>query len=102
MEDKIADSDDEFKNTILINKMINDKTVSLDGCMKKLKEMVKIDRWDRIEGIIYDNPYVPSAPHSAIVANLDREFRACFKDKKYSVFSWPYTVWFSEIKLRLS
>ncbi|SHH12665.1 hypothetical protein [Desulfosporosinus lacus] len=69
MEDEIADSDDELKNTILINKMINDKAVSLDECMKKLKEMVKIDRWDRIEGIIYDDPYVPSAKHSAIVAN---------------------------------
>jgi len=55
-----------------------------------------LERWERIDGIIYDMTPPPSSQHQAIVGNLYGEFYTYLKGKKCKAFPAPFGVWLDD------
>jgi Uma2 family endonuclease len=56
----------------------------------------EFERWERIEGVIYDMTTPPSSQHQTIVSNLHGEFYTYFKGKQCKVFPAPFGVWLND------
>ncbi|MCL6576122.1 Uma2 family endonuclease [Kyrpidia sp.] len=53
----------------------------------------KFERWERIDGAIYDMSPPPTSDHQSIVSNLIREISVYLKGKTCKVFPAPFGVW---------
>lgn len=51
------------------------------------------ERWERIDGVIFDMSPPPSSVHQRIVGNLFAVFHAHLKQKSCQVFVAPFGVW---------
>ncbi len=51
------------------------------------------ERWERLDGVIYDMSPSPSSDHQSIVINLASEIRDYLKGKMCRVFTSPYDVY---------
>src|SRR5665648_1172279 len=56
----------------------------------------KFERWERIDGVIYDMTPPPSSQHQAIVGNLYGEFYTYLKGKQCKAFPAPFGVWLDD------
>ncbi|MFD1675876.1 Uma2 family endonuclease [Alicyclobacillus fodiniaquatilis] len=56
-------------------------------------ETGELERWERIDGIIYDMTPPPTSDHQSIVSNLHREISVYLKGKTCKVFPAPFGVW---------
>lgn len=56
----------------------------------------RFERWERIDGVIYDMTPPPSSEHQRIVGNLFGEFHAFLKGKPCNVFPAPFGVWLDD------
>lgn len=56
----------------------------------------KLERWERIEGIIYDMSPPPTSDHQRIVGNLFSSIHTYLKGKTCKVFVAPFGVWLDE------
>ncbi|MGZ4160478.1 MAG: Uma2 family endonuclease [Neobacillus sp.] len=54
------------------------------------------ERWERIDGVIYDMSPPPTSEHQKIVGNLFGEFHAFLKGKSCRAFPAPFGVWMDE------
>lgn len=53
----------------------------------------KYDRWERIDGVIYDMTPPPSSDHQRDLGNLHAEIHTYLKGKRCEVFVAPFGVW---------
>ncbi|WP_202949405.1 Uma2 family endonuclease [Desulfosporosinus meridiei] len=56
----------------------------------------EFERWEKIDGVIYDMTPPPSSQHQAIVGSLFGEFYNYFKGKQCKAFPAPFGVWLDE------
>jgi Uma2 family endonuclease len=56
----------------------------------------ELERWERIDGIVYDMTPPPSSQHQAIVGNLYGELYTYLKGKKCKAFPAPFGVWLDD------
>lgn len=56
-------------------------------------DVSKLERWERIDGVIYDMTPPPSSEHQTIIANLIREIGPSVKRKACNIFPAPFAVW---------
>lgn len=56
----------------------------------------EFERWERIDGIIYDMTPPPSSQHQAIVGSLYGEFYNCLKGRPCKAFPAPFGVWLDD------
>ena len=54
------------------------------------------ERWERIDGVIYDLTPPPSSQHQAIVGSLYGEFYTYLKGKHCKAFPAPFGVWLDD------
>lgn len=52
-----------------------------------------LERWERIDGVIYDMTPPPTSEHQSIVGNLYREISSYLKGKSCKAFVAPFGVW---------
>lgn len=52
-----------------------------------------LERWERIDGVIYDMTPPPTSEHQRIVGNLFREIRVYLKGKTCTAYPAPFGVW---------
>ena len=52
-----------------------------------------LERWERIDGVIYDMTPPPTSEHQSIVGNLYREISIYLKGKSCKAFVAPFGVW---------
>jgi len=55
-----------------------------------------LERWERIDGVIYDMTPPPSSQHQAIVGNLYGEFYTYLKGRQCKAFPAPFGVWLDD------
>lgn len=53
----------------------------------------ELERWERIDGVIYDMTPPPTSDHQRIAGNLFAELHAYLKGKTCTVFIAPFGVW---------
>ncbi|WP_206919889.1 Uma2 family endonuclease [Alicyclobacillus suci] len=53
----------------------------------------ELERWERIDGVIYDMSPAPSTAHQIVVSNLTGEFHAYLKDKTCTAITAPLDVY---------
>ena len=51
------------------------------------------ERWEEIDGVVYDMSPPPSTAHQRVVTNLLAEFAVYLKGRACSVFTAPFGVW---------
>ncbi len=56
----------------------------------------EFERWERIDGLIYDMTPPPSSQHQAIVGSLYGEFYTYLKGKQCRAFPAPFGVWLDD------
>jgi Uma2 family endonuclease len=56
----------------------------------------ELERWERIDGIVFDMTPPPSSQHQAIVGNLYGELYTYLKGKKCKAFPAPFGVWLDD------
>lgn len=56
----------------------------------------ELERWEKIDGVIYDMTPPPSSQHQAIVGSLYGEFYNYLKGKQCKAFPSPFGVWLDE------
>lgn len=59
----------------------------------KQSEPEQLERWERIDGVIYDMSPSPSSEHQGIVGNLFREISVSLKGKTCRAYTAPYDVY---------
>ena len=52
-----------------------------------------LERWERIDGVIYDMSPPPTSDHQSILSNLVRDIAMYLKGKKRRVYPAPFGVW---------
>lgn len=53
----------------------------------------ELERWERLDGVVYDMSPPPSSDHQSIVGNVFREISVYLKGKTCKAFPAPFGVW---------
>lgn len=56
----------------------------------------ELERWERLDGVVYEMSPPPSSDHQSIVGNLFREISVYLKGKTCRAFPAPFGVWLDD------
>lgn len=82
-----------YTHRLILSDMLREGGDTLVG---EIPFQSKYERWERIDGIIYDMTPPPSSQHQTVVSNLHGEFYTYLKGKQCKVFPAPFGVWLDD------